>query len=104
MLACRRHDRCRIALLGNSALPAGSSKSRIYPPRAATDVTKCRDALAAARMSALGHKRTLRCVRVKSALPPKADIDERECSVRFVPKADIELVVKRAIPGSMTYK
>jgi hypothetical protein len=39
-----------------------------------------------------------------SALPPKADIDERECNVRFVPKADIELVVKRAIPGSMSYK
>jgi len=24
-----------------------------------------------------------------SALPPKADIAERECHVRFVPKADI---------------
>jgi hypothetical protein len=24
-----------------------------------------------------------------SALPPKADIDERDCHVRFVPKADI---------------
>jgi hypothetical protein len=23
-----------------------------------------------------------------SALPPKADIDERDCHVRFVPKAD----------------
>ena len=24
-----------------------------------------------------------------SALPPKADMDERECHVRFVPEADI---------------
>jgi hypothetical protein len=24
-----------------------------------------------------------------SALPPKADIDQRECDVRFVPKADL---------------
>ena len=24
-----------------------------------------------------------------SALPPKADIDERECNVRFVPEADM---------------
>ena len=30
------------------------------------------------RMSALGHKRTLECVRVMSALPPKADIVERD--------------------------
>jgi hypothetical protein len=36
-----------------------------------------------------GHKQTLEHVRVMSALPPKADIAERECHVRFVPKADI---------------
>src|SRR5215469_6452445 len=40
-------------------------------------------------MFALGHKQTLEHVRVMSALPPKADIAERECHVRFVPKADI---------------
>jgi hypothetical protein len=40
-------------------------------------------------MSALGQKRTSGHVRVMSALPPKADIAERECHVRFVPKADI---------------
>jgi hypothetical protein len=30
-------------------------------------------------------------VRVVSALPPKADIAERECHVRFVPKADMRV-------------
>ena len=40
-------------------------------------------------MSALGHKRTLRNVRSMSALPPKADIAERDQHVRFVPIADI---------------
>jgi len=41
-------------------------------------------------MSALGQKRTLRRVRVMSALPPKADIGTQSCDVCFVPKADIE--------------
>jgi len=36
-------------------------------------------------MSALGQKRTLRRVRVMSALPPKADIAESDWHVRFVP-------------------
>jgi hypothetical protein len=40
-------------------------------------------------MSALGQKRTLRLVRLMSAIPPKADIDEGGCYVRFVPIADI---------------
>jgi hypothetical protein len=44
-------------------------------------------------MSVLGQKRTLRLVRLMSALPPKADIDEHDCHVRFVPKADIEYTV-----------
>jgi len=39
-------------------------------------------------MSALGQKQTLAHVRVMSALPPKADIDQHACDVRFVPKAD----------------
>ena len=39
-------------------------------------------------MSAMGQKRTLRLVRLKSALPPKADIAERDHHVRFVPEAD----------------
>src|SRR5262249_2984224 len=39
-------------------------------------------------MSALGHKRTLRLVRLMSALPPKADIGTRSWNVRFVPIAD----------------
>jgi hypothetical protein len=40
-------------------------------------------------MSALGQKQTLRLVRLMSALPPKADIAERQLDVRFVPKADM---------------
>jgi hypothetical protein len=40
-------------------------------------------------MSALGQKLTFRSAIAMSALPPKADIAERDCHVRFVPKADI---------------
>jgi hypothetical protein len=39
-------------------------------------------------MSALGQKQTLHHVRPMSALPPKADIAEKQLDVRFVPKAD----------------
>src|SRR5215831_16601644 len=39
-------------------------------------------------MSAMGQKQTLPDISAISALPPKADIAERECHVRFVPKAD----------------
>ena len=35
-----------------------------------------------------GQKPTLQCVCAMSALPPKADIAERDRHVRFVPKAD----------------
>jgi hypothetical protein len=41
-------------------------------------------------MSALGHKRTLKADNPMSALPPNADIGERDGNVRFVPKADIQ--------------
>jgi hypothetical protein len=40
-------------------------------------------------MSALGQKQTLEHLRAMSALPPKADIAERDRHVRFVPIADI---------------
>jgi hypothetical protein len=40
-------------------------------------------------MSALGRKRTSRGEFAMSALPPKADIAERDQDVRFVPIADI---------------
>jgi len=43
-------------------------------------------------MSALGQKQTLGKVRLMSALPPKADIDQRRRHVRFVPKADIPVL------------
>jgi hypothetical protein len=42
----------------------------------------------------LGHKRTLSCVYSMSALPPEAGIIERECHVRFVPKADIGRLIR----------
>src|SRR5215472_5154913 len=45
-------------------------------------------------MSALGHWRTSHRVRVMSALPPKADIAESDCHVRFVPKADIQILTR----------
>jgi hypothetical protein len=42
-------------------------------------------------MSALGHKLTFCDARAVSALPPKADMAERVCDVRFVPISDISL-------------
>jgi len=42
----------------------------------------------------LGQKQTSEHVHVMSALPPKADMDQSGCDVRFVPKADIR-------PGQM---
>jgi hypothetical protein len=46
----------------------------------------------AAAMSALGQKRTLGRLYTMSALPPKADIAERDRDVRFVAIADIGVV------------
>jgi hypothetical protein len=43
-------------------------------------------------MSALGQKRTSDWRPPMSALPPKADIRQRSCDVRFVPIADIPLI------------
>src|SRR5262249_40558906 len=40
-------------------------------------------------MSALGQKQTSEGVKAMSALPPKADMDQSGCDVRFVPKAYI---------------
>jgi hypothetical protein len=39
-------------------------------------------------MSALGQKQTLRRSTAMSAIPPKADIAQRDCHVRFAPEAD----------------
>ena len=42
-------------------------------------------------MSVSGQKkRTLQSVRLMSALPPKADMDQHGFDVRYVPKADIQ--------------
>jgi hypothetical protein len=43
-------------------------------------------------MSALGQKRTSLGKFPMSALPPKADIVWRDGDVRFVPKADIDVI------------
>jgi hypothetical protein len=45
-------------------------------------------------MSALGQKQTLGKVTLMSALPPKADIGTQSWNVRFVPKADIQAIVR----------
>jgi hypothetical protein len=44
-------------------------------------------------MSALGQKRTWACPSLMSALPPKADIAERNWDVCFVPKAEVATVL-----------
>jgi len=46
MLACRRHDRCRIVLLGIRHFPLAARRAGYIT---AADVIKCRDAAAAAR-------------------------------------------------------
>jgi hypothetical protein len=46
-------------------------------------------------MSALGQKQTLRSEIAMSALPPKADIAEREEHVRFAPLTDISTLIGR---------
>jgi hypothetical protein len=46
------------------------------------------------------QKQTSAHVHVMSALPPIADIGTYPCDVRFVPKADIKLVVKRGYSGA----
>ena len=43
-------------------------------------------------MSALGQKQTFERLRLMSALPPKADMDQHGRDVRFVPKADIPVL------------
>jgi hypothetical protein len=48
-------------------------------------------------MSALDHKRTSELVRIMSALPPKADVADRDRYVCFVPKADIGTAEKGII-------
>ena len=48
-------------------------------------------------MSALGQKQTLSCVRQMFALPPKADIVHGGGNVRFVPKADIRLLINAVV-------
>ena len=48
-------------------------------------------------MSALGQKRTRRLDVAMSALPPKADIRQRDCDVSFGPQADIPPASHRTV-------
>jgi len=50
-----------------------------------------RKLIAGSRASALSHKQTLKRLHLMSALPPKADIAERDGNVRFVPEADMSV-------------
>ncbi len=45
----------------------------------------------------LGQKRKWRRFQVMSALPHKADIDARDCDVRFVPSSDSRTAAKRIL-------
>src|SRR5215831_12879808 len=45
-------------------------------------------------MSGLGQKRTFTNLRPMSALPPKADMDQSGCDVRYVSKADIAPLIR----------
>jgi hypothetical protein len=47
-------------------------------------------------MSALGQKQTSRPEVATSALPPKADIAGRQFDVRFVPKAELAIILDAA--------
>jgi len=51
-------------------------------------------------MSALGQKQTSRSDIAMSALPPQADIAERDWDVRFVPNGDITQCSKSIDCGS----
>ena len=48
-------------------------------------------------MSALGQKQTFERLRLMSALPPKADMDQHGRDVRFVPKADSRGATKTSL-------
>jgi hypothetical protein len=49
-------------------------------------------------MSALGQEQTSRGQALMSALPLKADVAQRGCDVRFVPKADIRQSASQRCP------
>ena len=44
-------------------------------------------------MSSLGQKQTSRHLQPMFALPPKADIGTQPLNVRFVPKAEVQMVL-----------
>ena len=54
------------------------------------------------RESSLGQKRKWRRFQVMSALPHKADIDARDCDVRFVPIPDLALNAQNVADHTIT--
>jgi hypothetical protein len=52
-------------------------------------------------MSALGQKQTFSRSAAMSAIPPKADIAERHCDVRFVPKAEVTSLLDHLVGGHL---
>jgi hypothetical protein len=52
-------------------------------------------------MSALGQKRTWRDQIAMSALPPTADIRQRDWDVRFVPEPDIASLFDHLVGGDL---
>jgi hypothetical protein len=56
--------------------------------------------IAAVHMSELGQNRKCRRFDVTSALPHKADINCRDCQVRFVPIAAVPNVHSRKAPAT----
>ena len=70
-----------------------SSKSHVYSSKSAYRLFLRVYSKMEMSISALGHKRTLQRILLMSALPPKADMVQPDRDVRFVPKADIGLLL-----------
>ena len=84
---------CGDKISSSHCLAPGSEQGIVAGEPGRPEVVKRRSV-----MSALGQKRTLGHLRAMSALPPKADIAERHCHVRFVPEADISPVIRSPHP------
>src|SRR5262245_25385689 len=90
MIAVRRVKE-GVVMIELHLLPVSKPQTGEYPigRQSAGEDDTLRHATGAA--VAWGHKRTKRHLRAMSALPPKADKQQRSRDVRFVPKADIRI-------------
>src|SRR6516162_7904448 len=85
--------RCRVFIALRRTVACGFTRAlqfhrRTYPTTALNCIVRYSNF--GRSVSALGQKRTWRRFHPMSALPPKADMDQSGCDVRFVPLADIE--------------